>query len=245
MQFTNDQLQRFSRQIVLPELGGDGQQKILESRVAVVGAGGLGCPVATYLVAMGIGHLSLIDDDVADISNLHRQWIYADSLGQNKVDAAARFLETIQPGSTINAICKRLDASNAHALLRDHDIVIDGCDSYETRLLVHDTCCDLGIPLLSGSVQGLEGQLTLFRGFDGPPHPTIRDVFPDAPAAADLPDCSEGGVLSPACGVIGSMMAMEATRELLKLGPSLSGTLIHYDGLMGQFHRFDISRRDS
>jgi adenylyltransferase/sulfurtransferase len=244
IELTEAQVQRYARHIVLPEVGGIGQTRLLRARVLVVGAGGLGSPLLLYLAAAGIGVLGVVDDDAVDASNLQRQVIHdLASLGDAKVDSARRRLAGLAPDSRIEPHRLRLDATNAAALIADYDLVADGSDSFATRLAVQDACLQLGRTLVSASVQGLYGQLTTFKPHLGPPHPCLRCLFPEEPAAHALPSCAQGGVLGPAAGVVGCLQAVEVVKELLGNGDSLSGTLLLYDAFGASLDRLTIHRR--
>jgi adenylyltransferase/sulfurtransferase len=236
-------IRRFARHIVLPEVGGVGQSRLLRSRVLIIGAGGLGSPLLLYLAAAGVGTLGVVDDDVVDVSNLQRQVIHdTASVGRPKVDSAAARLGAIDPRVRVITHAERLDADNADRLVAGYDLVADGSDSFETRSLVHEACQALGRTLVSASVQGLDGQLTTYKSHLGPPHPCFRCLFPEAPSGRALPTCAQGGVLGPAAGVIGTLQAVEVVKELLGIGQSLSGTLLLYDALAARLDRIRLPR---
>jgi adenylyltransferase/sulfurtransferase len=240
-----DEIRRFARHIVLPEIGGVGQAKLLRSRVLVVGAGGLGSPLLLYLGAAGIGTLGVVDDDLVDLSNLHRQVVHdRDWIGRPKVASAAARLQAQAPHARVVPHTLRLSPDNADDLVAAYDLVADGSDSFETRNAVHESCRRLGRTLVSASVQGLDGQLTTFKSHQGAPHPCLRCLYPTAPSARALPTCSQGGVLGPAAGVVGTLQAVEVIKELLGIGDSLSGTLLLYDALSARLERIGV-RRDA
>lgn len=244
MTLTEQDIRRFARHIVLPEIGGAGQARLRAARVLVIGAGGLGSPLLTYLAAAGIGHLGLIDDDRVDASNLHRQILFAAAdVGRGKVEAATDRLRQLAPDLEIRAIGTRLTAENAAALVEDYEIVADGSDNFATRQAVHAACLEAGIPLVSAAVQGMDGQLTTFKAHLGPPHPCFSCLFPDQPAADALPSCAQGGVLGPAAGVMGTLQAVEVIKELLGGFDSLSGWLLLYDARSSGFDRLRVRRR--
>ncbi|GBD42492.1 putative adenylyltransferase/sulfurtransferase MoeZ [bacterium HR39] len=237
-------IRRFARQIVLPEIGGAGQAKLLRSSVLVVGAGGLGSPLLLHLAAAGIGRIGIVDDDVVDETNLHRQVIYGEAdVGRPKVEAAAERLRSIRSDLAVETFRLRLDADSARHLVPRFDIVADGSDNPETRLAVHAACLGAGRVLVSAAVQGMDGQLTTFRAHEGPPHPCLRCLHPDDPAAGVLPTCAQGGVLGPAAAVVGALQAVEVVKELVGGFPSLSGTLVVYDARSCEFAKIRIRRR--
>ena len=186
-------LDRHSRHILLPQVGAEGQAKLSKARILCVGAGGLGSPVIQYLAAAGIGHLTILDDDVVDISNLQRQVIHRTSdIGVPKAESAKRFVNDLDPNISVDAKVVRMESNNAKALFEKHDLVIDGTDNIPTRYLIDDTCADLGIPWIYGSVYRFEGQVSVFNLNGGPRY---RDLFPDAPPEDLIPSCSEAGIL--------------------------------------------------
>ena len=222
-------LNRHSRHILLPQVGAEGQAKISQSRVLCVGAGGLGSPVIQYLAAAGIGHLTIIDDDRVDISNLQRQVIHGKSeIGILKAESALRFVKRLDPSVSVDAITDRLDDSNAENLFRSHDIIIDGTDNIPTRYLIDETCKNLGIPWVYGSVYRFEGQVSVFNYQGGP---CYSDLFPEAPPAELIPSCSEAGVLGVLPGFIGCLQVNEALKIIIGIGEPLSGKLLVYDAL--------------
>lgn len=244
MDLDEAQIRRFARHIVLPEIGGRGQTRLLAARVLVVGAGGLGSPLALYLAAAGIGTLGIVDDDVVDLSNLHRQVAHdAAAVGTAKVASIAARIAALSPATIVIGHALRLDAANAARLVANYDLVADGSDSMATRLAVHDACMALGRTLVSGAVQGVEGQLTTFRAHTGPPHPCLRCLWPEPPDAGALPTCAQGGVMGPAAGVVGCLQAVEVVKELLgPPAPSLSGTLLLYDAMAATLDRVTLRR---
>lgn len=244
MTLNDDALRRYARHIVLPEIGGHGQARLLASAVLIIGMGGLGAPLALYLVAAGVGRVGFVDDDRVDVTNLHRQVIFTEAdLGRPKVEAAHDRLEALSPRTILEPHACRIGADNAERLIAGYDLVVDGCDNLPTRVLVHDTAMRVRRPLVSGSVQGVDGQLTLYRAFDGPPHPCTHCLFGDATSAVDLPSCAQAGVLGPAAGLVGSLMAVEVIKKLAGIGPDLSGTLLHIDVLTPAIERLRFARR--
>ena len=238
------QIRRYARHIVLPEIGGIGQARLLGSRVLVIGAGGLGSPLLLYLAAAGVGRIGIVDDDVVDASNLQRQVVHGlADVGRPKVESAALRLAGLSPDAAVVRHALRLDAGNAEALVAAYDIVADGSDNLATRLAVHDACRRSGRILVSASVQGTYGQLTTFKSHLGPPHPCLRCLYPEAPMEQALPTCSQAGVLGPVAGVLGCLQAVEPVKELTGAGDSLSGVLLFYDAMSANFDRVAISRR--
>ena len=222
-------LERHSRHILLPQVGAEGQAKIAKSRVLCVGAGGLGSPVIQYLAAAGIGHLTIIDDDDIDITNLQRQIIHRTSdIGTPKAESAKRFVNDLDPNISVKTIVDRLVVSNAEEIFFGHDLIIDGTDNIPTRYLIDDICAKLGIPWIYGSVYRFEGQVSLFNYKGGPRY---RDLFPEAPPDHLIPSCSEAGVLGVLPGIIGCLQVTEAVKVLIDIGELLTGKLLVYDAL--------------
>jgi len=222
-------LERHSRHILLPQVGAEGQAEISESRVLCVGAGGLGSPVIQYLAAAGIGHLTIVDDDAVDITNLQRQIIHRTSdIGTPKAESARRFVNDLDPNISVKTIIQRLETSNALEIFSGHDLIIDGTDNIPTRYLIDDTCAKLGVPWVYGSVYRFEGQVSLFNYQGGPRY---RDLFPEAPPDHLIPSCSEAGVLGVLPGIIGCLQVNEVVKVLLNIGQPLSGKLLLYDSL--------------
>lgn len=243
MTFSDQQMLRYARHIVLPELGGVGQAKLLGAKVLIIGAGGLGSPLLLYLAAAGIGKIGIVDDDQVDLSNLHRQIAHPTAhVGLPKTTSAQRTASALNPEINLVAHEERLNLDNAARLLAPYDLVADGSDNFATRDIVHKTCLALSKPLVSAAVQGLEGQLSTYKAHLGAPHPCYRCVFPDTPPPDLIPSCAEGGVMGPVVGVMGSLQAVEVIKELLGLGESLSGTLLLYDGMQADLRRIKIAR---
>jgi sulfur-carrier protein adenylyltransferase/sulfurtransferase len=225
---------RYSRQILLPEIGPAGQLKLLNASVLVIGAGGLGSPALLYLAAAGIGRLGIVDFDVVDVSNLQRQVLFAtDDLGKNKAKVAAEKLHQLNPAIEVAVNETRMDSGNAFALIENYDVVIDGSDNLPTRYLVNDACVLLHKPLVYGSVFQFEGQASVFNllDVDGTHGPNYRDLFPEPPPPELVPSCSEGGVLGVLPGFIGTIQATEAIKIITGIGKTLSGRLLLYDAL--------------
>jgi molybdopterin/thiamine biosynthesis adenylyltransferase len=237
---TPSELERYARHIVLPEVGGAGQQKLKRARVLVIGAGGLGAPVLQYLAAAGIGTLGIVDDDTVSLSNLQRQVIHdTDAVGESKLASAARSIGRINPAVTVEAHDFRLTADNAAELVRRYDIVTDGSDNFETRYAVADACAAEARPLVHAAVGRFDGSVTVLKPFetseDGRPNPSYRDLFPEPPPAGLVPSCAEAGVLGALTGVIGTLQAMEVIKLVTGIGEPLVGRLLLYDGLGARF----------
>ncbi|WP_366654129.1 HesA/MoeB/ThiF family protein [Fodinicurvata sp. EGI_FJ10296] len=239
----DDDIIRYSRHILLPEIGGLGQEKIGAARVLVVGAGGLGAPVLLYLAAAGVGTLGIIDDDRVDLSNLQRQVIHdTTTIGLNKVDSAAQRLQALNAGVTVDRHVERLTPENAAALIEGYDIIVDGTDSFDARYLLNDTCHRVGRPWISAALLRFEGQISTFKSHLGPPHPCYRCLFPAPPPPGTVPSCSEAGVLGASAGMIGCLQATETVKELLGIGEGLSGRLIIIDALAARFTTVGLDR---
>jgi molybdopterin-synthase adenylyltransferase len=242
VELSDAQFQRYARHLILDEVGEEGQAKLMHARVLVVGAGGLGSPVLMYLAAAGIGTLGIADNDTVDLTNLQRQIVHTtDRVGQNKVESAIEGLAGINPEVRVVPYKLRIDASNALALAAEYDIVIDGSDNFATRYLLNDACYFAKKPLIAASLLRFEGQISTFKAHDGK-GPCYRCVFPDRPPADLVPRCEEAGILGAVAGVMGTLQAAEAIKEILGLGESLSGTLLIYDALGAQFRRITIKR---
>lgn len=241
---TDDQLDRFARHIVLKEIGGTGQARLLGARVAVIGAGGIGSPVIQYLAAAGIGLLSIADDDVVSLSNLQRQTIYRErDLGHGKPEAALDFVRERYPDTRIVAHRERLSATSrfpARDVLRGHDVIVDGTDSFTTRLLVADTAHDLRIPLVSAAVGQFDGQLGVYRGWEAD-KPCYRCLVGEDPARADA-SCADQGVLGALTGVLGSLAAIEAIRQIVRFGEDSAGKLLLVDALAFRFRTITLRK---
>ena len=218
---------RYDRQITVPGVGPEGQERLRVARVLCIGAGGLGAPAALYLAGAGIGTLGIVDDDTVDLSNLHRQIIHRTAdIGRPKVDSAARALTALNPEITVATHRERLSRDTVLDVLDGYDIVLDGSDNFETRYLVSDACTVLGIPHVWGAVLGAGGQLSVFDARRGP---VYRDLYPDVPAPGSVPSCAEGGVLGVVPGVLGVAMAAEVIKLVLGYGTPLIGTVLVHD----------------
>ena len=237
------QIRRYARHIVLPEVGGTGQSRLLQSRVLVIGAGGLGSPVLMYLAAAGVGTLGIVDDDTVDDSNLQRQIVHdTGDLGRAKVDSAAERIAGINPDVTVVRHGQRITACNAAALVADYDLVADGSDNFATRYLVNDACYLGRRPLVSAALLRFEGQVATFKAFAGHDLPCYRCVFPDRPAPGMVPSCGEAGVLGALAGAVGSYQAVEVIKELLGLGDGLAGRLLLIDALRSDYRTIKLAR---
>lgn len=236
MSFTEDEIERYARHLVLPEIGGPGQARLSAARVLVIGAGGLGSPLILYLAAAGVGCIGIVDDDTVSLSNLQRQVIHGTGdIGRPKVSSAAEAVARINPGVIIEPHAHRIDERNARALIANYDLVADGCDNFATRYLVADACQAEGKPLVTAALGRFDGTLTTLRPHerrpDGLPNPSYRDLFPQPPAAGVVPSCAEVGVLGALAGVMGSLMALEVIRQLTGFGEGLVGRLLMVDAM--------------
>lgn len=240
MEFSDQQLERYARHIILPELGGKGQERLLQSSVLVVGAGGLGSPLLLYLAAAGVGRIGIIDDDAVDLSNLQRQVIHATSrIGDPKVDSARDVLAGINPDIILETHAVRLDAGNVGELIGNYDIVADGTDNFATRFLLNDACYLSGVPLVSAALLRFEGQVSTFKAHAGD-FPCYRCIFPEPPPEGLIPTCAEGGVLGAVAGVVGCLQATEVIKELAGIGESLAGHLLIIDALNATFRKIKV-----
>lgn len=240
--YAADELPRYARHIVLREIGGPGQARLKRARVMVVGAGGLGAPVLMYLAAAGVGRLTVVDDDQVSRSNLQRQVIHGESrLGMAKVDSVQIALAEINPFVAVKAVEARLDRVLADELVPQQDLVIDGCDNLETRHLLNVACVRAGVPLLSAAISQWEGQLSLYDPAGGAP--CFACVFPEIPADGLAPTCAAAGVMGALPGIIGSMLAAEAIKEITGAGRNLRGRLILHDALWGEGREIAVARR--
>ena len=239
LDFTEDEIQRYSRHILLQEVGGIGQAKLKAARVLVVGAGGLGSPLMLYLAAAGIGTIGVVDDDVVDLSNLQRQVAHTtDRIGMAKVASAARAATAINPDLRVEAHETRLSADNALDLIGRYDIVCDGTDNFDTRFLVADACALAKRTLVSAAVLRFDGQLSVFKPHEG--GPCYRCLYSEPPPPGMVPSCSEAGVLGAVTGVMGTLQATEVLKEILGIGDTLSGRLLVWDGLAARFRTIKL-----
>ena len=241
---TELQIQRYARHIVLAEIGGIGQARLIAAKVLVIGAGGLGAPLLQYLCAAGIGTLGVIDDDTVDLSNLQRQVIHRTAdIGMAKAESARKALGEINPEVTVQVHNERLTAANAVKIVANYDIVADGSDNFATRYLVNDTCFRLKKILVSAAILRFDGQISTYKAFEGASHPCLRCIFPEAPSEDAVPSCAQAGVLGALAGTLGSMQATEVVKEILGVGKSLSGRLLMYDALAASFDEMAIAKR--
>jgi len=243
---SDENLERYARHAIMPEIGEDGQERLLAARVLVVGAGGLGSPAIQYLAAAGIGQITIIDPERVELSNLNRQVLHTTaSIGSEKARQAAAAVTALNPAIRVTPLVGRLDADNVAALLASHDVVVDCSDNSETRYRLGDAAHHSGTPLVFGGAVRTEGQLAVFHsGPDAAPgSPCYRCVFPDMPDAGQAPGCSEAGILGPITGIIGSLQALASIRVILGLGASQAGKLLLFDGRGGGFMEISTSRR--
>lgn len=231
---------RYDRQILLPEIGDQGQAKLSRSRVLVVGAGGLGSPAALYLAAAGVGTLAIVDGDQVELNNLHRQLLHTeDRIGTPKADSAKTSLQAINRDIQVVVVAERMVAANAAQLMAGYDVVVDGSDNFPTRYLLNDVALQAGVPVVHGSVYRFEGQVTVLHGYRGP---CYRCLFPKPPPPAMAPGCSEVGVLGMLPGIIGTLQAIETLKLLLEIGQPLVGRLLTYDALSQEMQTLRVDR---
>jgi molybdopterin/thiamine biosynthesis adenylyltransferase/rhodanese-related sulfurtransferase len=238
----SDAAERYSRQVLLTQVGEAGQAKLARARIVVIGAGGLGAPVLLYLAAAGVGHITVVDDDRVERSNLHRQVVHADArVGMGKADSARMALLALNPRVEVRVVAERLDAANVEALLGGHDAVIDGADNFATRYLLAAATRRLGLPMVYAAIERFTGQASVFdpRREDSP---CYRCLFPEPPAAADAPNCAEAGVLGVLPGTLGLVQATEALKVVLGIGQPLVGRLLMYDALAMRFRELTLRR---
>lgn len=228
---SDDELERYARHLVLPQIGGIGQRRLKAGKILIVGAGGVASGAIPALAGAGIGRLTIVDDDAVDASNLQRQWLFRDDqIGQSKAELATAFVEGLNPSIETAAIAKRIDAMNAGQLLSGHDLVIDGTDNFATRLIVADTANSLRIPLVSAAAAQLQGQIGLFRGWE-PGQPCYRCFVGDAFDSDDCDNCAEQGVIGALTGIVGNFAALLAIRHIAGFGDEVTGKLFLFDGL--------------
>jgi len=238
--FTEYQIRRYSRQIILPHVGGKGQRKLLESKVLLIGAGGLGSPAGLYLAAAGVGTLGFVDFDVVDISNLHRQVLHhTDDLGRPKTESAAETIHALNPDVRVICYQEKLTSENALGIFADYDVIVDGSDNFPAKYLANDACVLLGKPLVFGAVFQFDGQTTVFL-----PHQSAcyRCLFPTPPPPGAVPSCQEAGVFGVVPGIIGCIQATETIKLLLGLGKTLAGRFLVFDALSMEFMEVKIER---
>jgi sulfur-carrier protein adenylyltransferase/sulfurtransferase len=237
---TPEQRERYSRHLLVPEVGLEGQQKLLDAKVLLLGAGGLGSPTALYLAAAGVGTLGIVDNDVVDLSNLQRQVIHTtDRIGEPKVDSAEASIHAINPGVEVVKYQTRLDASNIMEIIEGYDVIVDGVDNFPTRYLLNDATVRTGIPVVSASILGFEGQLSVFKPYDGP---CYRCLYPAPPPAELAPSCGANGVLGVLPGTMGLLQATEVIKLVIGEGDPLIGRLLLYDALAASFTELKVRR---
>ncbi|WP_435196080.1 SAMP-activating enzyme E1 [Natronomonas sp. EA1] len=236
-----EQLDRYSRHIIMDEVGPEGQAKLLDARVLCLGAGGLGSPVIQYLAAAGVGTLGIADDDVVERSNLQRQVIHGDAdIGRPKVESAKEFVERQNPDITVETHETRVTAANVEELIADYDLVVDGTDNFATRYLVNDACTLAGVPFCHGAILRFEGQIATFDG-EGP---CYRCIFPEAPEPGTVPDCATAGVLGVLPGTVGCIQATEAVKLVLEYGEPLTGRMLFFDAGDMSFREIPVEQRE-
>jgi sulfur-carrier protein adenylyltransferase/sulfurtransferase len=237
---SNEEILRYSRHLIMPEVGMDGQLKLKAAKVLLIGTGGLGAPLGLYLTAAGVGHIGLVDFDVVDFTNLQRQVTFGTTdIGKPKTEAARARLTNLNPDVKITTYETRLTSQNALELFKDYDIIVDGTDNFPTRYLVNDACILLGKPNVYGSIFRFEGQVTIFGVPDGP---CYRCLYPEPPPPGLVPSCAEGGVLGVLPGIVGSLQAMETIKLILGTGESLSGRLVLFDALALKFRELKLRK---
>ncbi len=241
LDFTETEIQRYARHILLPEVGGIGQARLKAARVLIAGAGGLGSPLALYLAGAGVGVIGIVDGDVLELSNLQRQIVHSTArLGQSKVASAAAAMQAINPLVTVVTHDAWLDEANVRDIVASYDVICDGTDNFTTRFLLADACVAMRRTLVSAAVLRFEGQLSTFK-----PHvtgPCYRCLYPEPPPPGLVPSCSEAGVLGPVTGVMGTLAATEVLKEIIGIGTSLAGWLIIWDALAPEFRKIRLRR---
>jgi molybdopterin-synthase adenylyltransferase len=243
MELSEAQFHRYARHLILDEVGEEGQEKLLASRVLVVGAGGLGSPLLLYLAAAGVGTLGIIDHDKVDLTNLQRQIVHAtERVGTAKVESARQAIAAVNPEIRVETHEMALDASNAAALVARYDLVADGSDNFATRYLLTDACFAARKPLVAAALAPFDGQLSTYKPYLGAGHPCYRCLFREAPPPDLVPRCETAGILGAVAGVVGTLQAVEILKELLGIGESLSGTLLMYDALDTRFQRIKLPK---
>lgn len=237
---SEEEMRRYSRHLILPEVGEVGQQKLLKGKVLLVGAGGLGCPTALYLAAAGVGRIGLVDADVVDKSNLQRQVLFTEGdVGRPKVDAAKERLEAMNSGIAVRTHFELMTSHNAMDIIADYDIIVNGCDNFPTRYLVNDAAILSGKPVVDGSIFRFEGQSTVYMPGNGP---CYRCLYPEPPPPGEVPSCAEGGVLGVLPGMVGVMQATEVIKLLAGIGEPLIGRMVLYDALDMKFRALKLRR---
>ncbi len=242
-QFTEEQIKRYARHIILPEVGGKGQEKLLKSKVLVVGAGGLGSPAIYYLAAAGVGTIGIVDFDVVDFSNLQRQILHnTERVGVPKVESARMTVEKLNPDVKVITYNTMLNKSNILDIIKDYDVVLDGTDNFPTRFLINDACYFLGKPLVSAAMLRFEGQISVFDYRDKENSPCYRCLYPEPPPPGLVPSCQEAGILGSIGGIMGCIQATEAIKVLLGIGEPLVGKLLIMDALSMDFRKVKLRK---
>ena len=240
MNLNQEQIKRYTRHILLPEIGVEGQKKLLAAKVLVVGAGGLGCPISLYLAAAGVGTIGLVDFDTIDASNLQRQILFTtEDVGKSKVEVAAKRLKALNPDVTVNTYAVALRSDNILDILKNYDMIIDGTDNFPTRYLTNDAAALQGKPNIYGSIFRFDGQLTVFKTPEGP---CYRCLYPEPPPPGEVPSCAEGGVMGAMVGTIGAMQATEAIKLITGVGTPAIGKLVIYNSLDMQFRNLKLRK---
>jgi adenylyltransferase/sulfurtransferase len=237
---TDKEYERYSRHIVIPEIGEEGQKKLKSAGVLIIGAGGLGSPLALYLAAAGIGKIGIVDFDVVSLTNLQRQVLYStEDVGKSKTEIAKKRIEAVNPNVDVKIYNTRLTSDNAVEILIDYDVIADGTDNFSTRYLVNDACLILNKPNVYASILRFNGQVSVFNYKNGP---CYRCIYPEPPAPGEIPSCEEGGVLGVLPGIIGTLQANEIIKIILGIGETLSGRLLLFDGLKASFKELKLSK---
>jgi len=245
MKFTSKQIEKYSRQIVLKKIGVIGQKKLLKSKILIIGAGGLGSPVAIYLAALGIGEIGIIDKDKVEMSNLSRQIIFdTKDIKKNKSKVAINKLKNINPDIILKSFNKKITINNINSVAKNFDLIIDGSDNFSTRFLVNDYCFKKKKILVSGAISKFDGQVYTFN-FLKKKSPCLRCFIPEMPDNPDIDNCQYDGVFGPLAGIIGSIQASEAIKEILKIGKSLCGYILIFDSLKLEFRKIKLDKRSN
>ena len=243
LELNESQIHRYSRNILLNDIGGIGQKKLLSAKVLVVGAGGLGSPVLYYLAASGIGNIGIIDHDQVDISNLQRQILYStNDIKRKKATRAKEKLISLNPDINVKVYTDKLNVNNINNVIKDYDFIADGSDNFETRFILNDNCFSQKKVLISGAVQGFEGYISTFNFNDKISSPCYRCIFPEPPPDDIVENCSTAGILGSVAGVVGSIQATEIVKEILEIGDSLTGWLIIFDGINSEFRKIKVRK---
>jgi molybdopterin-synthase adenylyltransferase len=241
--FTEEQIKRYARHIILPEVGGKGQEKLLNSKVLVIGAGGLGSPAILYLAAAGVGTIGIVDFDVVDFSNLQRQVIHnTERVGTPKVESAKKTVEMLNPDVKVITYNTRISKENIMDIIKDYDVVLDGTDNFPTRFLINDACYFAGKPLVSAAMLRFEGQVSVFDYRNKEKSPCYRCLFPEPPPPGLVPSCQEAGILGSIGGIMGCIQATEAIKLILGIGEPLVGKLLIMDALSMDFRKVKLRK---